>query len=283
MAAKTSFLRLLNLCTIIATVASIFIFFNHTRAITTSNEDTRTDDSAVKESTDLSTARVPYITFMFNQTAEEVIVDHNCERLTRNGYEFHIFTDNIHQRACATCTCIARTLKPCTCPHPTMAMCDHCHKMHFMVEIMKSMPAFIFIDTDFAILHDVFMPELQSRTQYTDFLAVYAFSPLASWTYNTAFNSGLMFMRRLDNLDYDYLLDIYARMRTNGDQNVISSFVRKFYTRWEPLSLRWHCRFLERPENNIPRDRCLAFHGKRLKRNAFFREQNITLLHTKGY
>lgn len=219
MAAAPSSFRTLILFIATATVAFVYILLYHIPPTIFSHAHENHDDVAVKKDKYASTSRVPYITFMFNQTAEEVLVDHNCETLTRSGYVFHIFTNNVHQRACSTCTCHLHILTPCECPHPESNGCGYCHKMHFMVNAMQRFSAFIFMDTDFVILKDIFIPELQSRTQYSDFLAIYVFSPVASWRYTTAFNSGLMFMRRLENVDYGSMLDNYQQRNSNGDQN----------------------------------------------------------------
>lgn len=226
--------------------------------------------------------RVPYVTLLFNQTEAQPLVDHNCALLSRAGYGFTIFTDDLSQPACTVCSCVLYAPVQCDCPHPTLGQCELCKKLQFVVDVISNHTEFIFIDADFLILRPVFMPALQARTLHFDFLASYGFHPPANMHFTSSFNSGLFFMRRLPALDYGQMIPMLSRLGSNNDQNIISAFVRKHYARWDTLSLRFHCRFLDRPENNIGVHACLAFHSKKLSRAAYLAKANYTLLRTDG-
>lgn len=202
--------------------------------------------------------------------------------LSRNNYEFRIFTDDVTQPACRTCTCVAYDPPPCECPRPKLSGCHLCKKLEFVITSIKNMHEFIFVDSDFLILNDTFMPALEARAAHFDFLATYNFMPPASLKFLSSFNSGLMFLRRIDGLNYDEMRRIMHRQGFNNDQNTISMFIHRYYVRWDTFSLRWHCRFLDRPENNIEVHACIGFHAKRKAREVFLKERNFSLLTTES-
>lgn len=222
--------------------------------------------SGVKGQANASSAPT-FITLSFNNAKELDVVEHNCVRLHNAGYAFEIHTDDFTQPFCKLCRCLPFETKNCSCPNPVGTACSHCNKLVFIVDLIKIMPEFILLDSDLVILDDIFIPAMVSRTTYFDFVAAYGFGKPENWNYGMHFNSGLMYMRRLDGLDYDELLDIKEELGANGDQIVVSKFVHTYYTNWDVLSLRWHCRFLDRPENSIDPANCLTFHGHGVQRS----------------
>lgn len=206
--------------------------------------------------------RLTFVTLCFNQPNIATMVDHNCAMLTRGGYKFEIYTDDISQGYCRTCSCKLFRLTNCTCPQPERSDCSLCEKLAFIVALSQSMDSYVFIDSDLVILADRFMPALEARAVHFDFMAAYGFGLYQNWRYTAQFNSGLMFLRRLPDVNYTKMIDIMYEMGTNNDQNVISSFIHSYYTNWDALSLRWHCRYLYRKENNINPSHCLTFHGR---------------------
>lgn len=209
-----------------------------------------------------SASSVPtFITLSFNNTRELDVIEHNCVRLYNAGHTFEIHTDDLTQPFCRLCRCLPFETTNCSCPNPIGTACSHCQKLVFIVDMLKTMPEFIILDSDLVILDDIFIPAMVSRTAYFDFVAAYGFGKPENWNYAMHFNSGLMYMRRLEGLNYDELHDIKEELGANGDQIVVSRFVHKYYKNWDVLSLRWHCRFLDRPENSIEPTDCLTFHG----------------------
>lgn len=209
-----------------------------------------------------SNKKLSFVTLCFNQSSVKHMVDHNCAFLTKAGYHFNIYTDDLSQPYCSICSCKPFRPTKCTCPQPERSDCSLCEKLMFMVKLTETMSTYVFIDSDLIILRDTFMPALQARTTHFDFLAAYGFGPYRNWHYTSQFNSGLMFLRRLDHINYTKMIDIMYDMGTNNDQNVISSFVQKYYRNWDTLSLRWHCRYLYRKEHNIDFSNCMTFHGR---------------------
>lgn len=202
-----------------------------------------------------------FITLSFNYSADNDVIDHNCERLSNNGYNFEIHTDDMTQPYCQKCQCVPFEVQNCTCHFPSKSNCNHCNKLGFIVKTIKSNFEFVFLDSDLVILKDELMPRLQARTIGFDFLATYGFVTHKEWTYHAQFNSGLMFIRRLDEVNYDELFALKSKIQTNSDQVVISRFVHENYIRWDILSLQWHCRYLDRPEHSIDISDCFTFHA----------------------
>lgn len=213
-----------------------------------------------------------FVTLSYNTSRDAAVIDNNCARLHSGGYVFEIHTDDLSQSFCDTCTCVPFKMTDCDCPDPTISMCSHCNKLYFFIDLVRNNSAFVLLDSDLVILKDTFMPNFLSRTESLDFLASYGFVSMSSWTYRTQFNSGLLFIRRLDGLNYSEMLDIKKSINAIGDQIVISAFVHKYYSDFDILSLRWHCRFLERRENSIPIEHCFTFHGHKKQRNIFLKE-----------
>lgn len=228
-----------------------------------------------------TSSKLVFVTLSFKFPAERPMLDHNCARLSNAGYKYYIYTDDIHQPYCSVCKCIPFEPKNCTCPQPERYDCSLCEKLEFLVDLITTTKEFVFIDSDLIILRDDFMPALQARTLYFDFLASYGFGNYSKWRFKGSFNSGLMFVRRLEHIDYRRLITMMSEMGTNNDQNVISNFVHKFYKRWDTLSLRWHCRYLFRSEHNINFDDCFTFHGRRHALRSILKGRNFSLLQTQ--
>ena len=137
---------------------------------------------------------------------------------------------------------------------------------------------FIFIDSDNAVVRSEIFDMLHRRAKDFDFLATYGFGKPSSWMYESDFNSGLMFVRTLPEVDYDELPKLMWKLNTNNDQHVISKFVRMYYRRWDSLSLRWHCRYLFMKHNNIHPSNCLTFHAREPYLSELFQAANRSLL-----
>lgn len=202
-----------------------------------------------------------FITLSFNYSGDRAVIDHNCERLSRNRYNFEIHTDDLTQPYCHKCHCVPFDVQNCTCHFPSKSNCNHCNKLGFIVKSIRANFEFVFLDSDLVILKDELMPRLEARTIGFDFLATYGFVTHKEWTYRAQFNSGLMFIRRLDDVDYEKSFALKSKIQTNSDQVVISRFVHENYVRWDVLSLRWHCRYLDRPEHSIDISDCFTFHA----------------------
>lgn len=235
--------------------------------------------ASLPSSSTTETPNIPFVTLSFNQTnsTDHLIIDHNCAVLQSHGLHFHIFTDDFSQPACASssCTCHFFQQPICSCPHAKPNERCFCSKLLFLRDLLvdpsPTFDAFAFIDSDLIIVQPgQFIPALLARTKHFDFLAPYAYQQLSNWRYTNQFNSGLFFIRRNQTVDYNGLLDEWNRMKSSNDQIVFSSFVRKTTRKWDSLSLKWHCRNLERTENNIRMEECYTQHSKKLARKALF-------------
>lgn len=242
-------------------------------------ENGNSQASLTSSSSTRKTLTIPFVTLSFNQTnsTDQLIVDHNCAALQSHGMHFHIFTDDINQPACAasSCTCHFFQQQTCECPYAKPNERCFCAKIHFLRDIMTNpsptFDEFVFIDSDLIIVQpDQFIPALIARTRHFDFLAPYAYQQLGNWKYSNQFNSGLFFIRRNQAVDYNGLMDTWHRMKSSNDQIVFSSFVRQTTRKWDSLSLKWHCRNLERSENNIRIDECYTQHSKKPARQPLF-------------
>lgn len=210
---------------------------------------------------------VTFVSLTYNGSEDLPVLEHNCLRLKRAGYKFHVHTDDPSLRLCGTCTCVPFITRECVCPAVAAATC-RCNKLHFIIDAVRQYPELVFLDTDVVIMNDELMPALLARAVHFDFLAAYGFPQMVYWSYKWFFNSGLMFIRRLDGLNYSEMIDFRDRSGKNGDQIAVSRFVHEYYDRWDVLSLRWHCRFLFRREySSINPYDCYAFHGHEIARN----------------
>lgn len=213
-----------------------------------------------------------FVTLSFNNTKDTHVIDHNCARLQNAGYVYEIHTDDITMPCCKTCQCIYFQDKNCSCPRPNKGQCNLCNKLIFLVDMIKATSEFVFLDSDVVILKDEFMPALQIRSKHFDFLGTYGSQSLEKQLYRSQFSSGLMFIRRIDGLFYDEIFDIRDELVTNGDQQIISKFIHKYYSRWDVLSFKWHCRYLERPEFAMNISDCFTYHAHRMMRRKFLRD-----------
>ncbi|PXF43964.1 hypothetical protein BWQ96_06274 [Gracilariopsis chorda] len=138
----------------------------------------------------------------------------------------------------------------------------------------------VFLDSDVIILREDFVDRLLARTAHFDFLAAYGFDHPCKKRFHTPFNSGLMFIRTIPNVNYSKMVDVMWKLNNNNDQNMISKFVQRQYVNWDTLSLRWHCRYLYKEGYDIPAKDCYTFHGRSKALNDFLQKTNSTLLDT---
>lgn len=223
---------------------------------------------------------VKFITLTFNETGELSVTDHNCALLSKHGYAYEIHTDDLSHSFCATCTCKFFRVQNCSCAKPHESQCNLCNKLAFFVDIASRTEQFVMLDSDLVILDHQFMPALLARAQFVDFLAAYGFARETKFRYTRQFNSGLMYVRRLDHLNYSKIFDINDEHQTNGDQIIISHFIHRYYERWDSLSLKWHCRFLYREEHSIPISHCLTFHGHQNARDVYLKNFTLSKTHS---
>lgn len=233
-----------------------------------------------KGSNDSPLPPLKIVTLSFNLTEERFMIDHNCALLSRTRHIYEIHTDNLTHPFCQICSCRRFIPTNCPCPSPTTPGCPLCEKLAFLARLMRTSGEIVFLDSDLVILRPDFPDALQTRAQHFDFLASYGFGNTCSWKHTSPFNSGLMFIRRLSSVNYAHMLTLMRRMGGNNDQNVISPFVRDRYLRWDTLSLRWHCRYLHKAQNDIPVDQCFTFHGRGRAVASVMSKLNRTLLRT---
>lgn len=238
--------------------------------------------SAMNRSQSVQHAIEPvFITLAFENVEDHPMIDHNCVRLSQNGYQYEIYTDDLSESYCSVCSCIQFVPSNCTCPQPTEHGCELCEKLSFIQARLTDKHEFVFLDSDLIILREDFMPALKARMTHFDFLASYGFGNNSLWHYSGNLNSGLFFMRRLQKLDYRLLTKMMFELNNNNDQNILSAFVRKFYRRWDSLSLQWHCRYLFRAEHDIRIENCFTFHGRDQALASAMKGGQFSLLRTQ--
>lgn len=207
-----------------------------------------------------------FVTLSFNQSKDDNIISHNCVVMSRSRHRLYIHTDNLTKPFCSLCTCIPFKPTNCTCPQPkspsTPKKCPLCEKLHFVDNLITTLPFFVYLDTDLIILNPHFMDRLATRATDFDFLAAYGFDNPCNRSYGGMFNSGLFFIRRVAHWRQGMLITLMSQMGVTNDQNVISAFVYQSIQDWDTLSLQWHCRFLQRRNYTIPPAKCYTLHGR---------------------
>lgn len=202
------------------------------------------------------------ITLTFNKTYDQKMIAHNCAAISRTRHRYVIYTDDLSQPYCDACMCIPFAPINCKCPDTSKPGCTLCEKLHFVKDRVEELKEFVFLDSDLIILKDHFMDRLFARSRDFDFLASYGFGDPCQRTYQSPFNSGLFFIRGLPGINYGDLIDMSWKMKSNNDQNTISKFVVANYEDWDTLSLKWHCRFLNRRKFGIRPEECYTLHGR---------------------
>lgn len=152
-----------------------------------------------------------------------------------------------------------------------------CEKLHFISRMVIKLGEFALLDADLTILNPIFMNRLYRRSRDFDFLASYGFGDICDRVYYSTFNSGLFFIRRIAQVDYSELVSTAWELRSNNDQNALSRFVYRRYEHWDSLSLRWHCRFLQKRGFEIEPRECYTIHGRGKSVTNVLKKLNISL------
>jgi hypothetical protein len=108
------------------------------------------------------------------------------------------------------------------------------------------------MDFDLVMLYPTVLEELKVRSQTNDFLATRAHTSFQRIPrYRNDFNSGLVYIRKIPEVDPMLLRHYMYAKGTNGnfDQAVLSYFVHHHYKRWDELSIKWHCRLIHNQTN----------------------------------
>jgi hypothetical protein len=208
-----------------------------------------------------------YITLTYGPMSEGYSsnIMHNCLMINqaKGNNTFIVFTDQpMNKEYCKHCHCQKFERYNCKCP---ISNCtdrkNACEKNHFFSDMMLRYPEFILLDHDLVIVKPSFFGALYSRTRHHDFLAARDQGPGMLGRYKKTFNSGLVFIRRLPNVDPMLLRDyLYTKNTLNYDQSTLSTFIFLHYTNWDELSIRWHCRALPAYHRDVPYEDCYTLH-----------------------
>lgn len=220
------------------------------------------------------------ITLAFGAAAEgtaSAALLNNCEHATRAGFVYEIHTENITREFCNQCKCVQFRLRHCPCPNPAMLACNHCEKLFFLIDQLVRLGEFLFLDSDLVIVKSSFLTRLYPRTRVHDALASVGHINPKATKYYSNFNSGLLFLRRLPGLDYSEMGTVMYQEQKNQDQGIVTRFVHKYYTNWDYLSLKWHCRFLTRVGYDIPPTECYTVHDQK-EGSKILKTINYTML-----
>jgi hypothetical protein len=198
-------------------------------------------------------------------SAEHVML-HNClliqtyNNISRNdasisssspspAFNYVVYTDNLSLEVCQHCECQEFKLYNCSCPvDDCEGKRNACEKNHLFSDLLEQEGEFIFLDFDLAMLYPTVLEEVKVRSRTTDFLATRAQASFRrSPRYRNDFNSGLVYIRKIPEADPMLLRRyMYADVANgNQDQAILSYFVHHHYKRWDELSIKWHCRFVQ--------------------------------------
>lgn len=225
-------------------------------------------DEKTKPHPDPADLSMTYITLTYGTKSEKYSqrILHNCLMINqaKGDNTFTIFTDQPEGKEyCKHCNCEKFELYNCKCPNESCVdgTKNACEKNHFFSDVMLRYPEFIFLDHDLVVLKPSFFEALHDRTRHHDFLAARDQGPSID-TYTTKhFNSGLVFIRRLPDVDPMLLREIlYEKPKRNYDQVTLSKFVQRYYKNWDELSIKWHCRALPAYHSDVPLEHCYTLH-----------------------
>lgn len=223
---------------------------------------------------------IPSLTFLTLSFGEvdpyaTKVVTHNCLKFEQlraaNPDTFQhrmiVYTTSASQRPfCSVCGCVEFKYYGCPCiedgtrKRPCKRR-NACEKLYWVTDMLKTYSEFAVLDHDLVILKDSFAQDLALRSISNDFVATRAHSHLKSNNsdYFRFFNSGLFFIRSMPRVD-PYVLRkwFYERNDKNRDQQIFSHYIHEMYDKWDELSYKWNCRFLDL--QNIPVTDCYTMH-----------------------
>lgn len=206
------------------------------------------------------------VTLIYDQEEEHVNIAHNCVMIAPTRHRFMVYTDNISLPYCSLCHCEQYVKRNCPCPEANENPCakkNPCEKLFFVIDVLKRFKEIVLLDADLLILKKEFLEHLQIRSAAHDFLATYGHAGINEpRKYYRNFNSGLVFMRWLPELDYNILKQNLYKAKGWQDQGIISRFVQEYYKNWDVLSWKWHCRALGRRDIDIPPSECYTLHDR---------------------
>lgn len=203
------------------------------------------------------------LTLSYGSTSDSKYIAHNCAMIKPTRHKFIIYTDKPDQSFCKICDCERFVEFDCKCPGK--GKCERrnpCQKLYFYIWALRKYKEFVLLDSDLMVLKKNFLDRLQPRTKMHDFLATYGHAGITATNYKRNFNSGLIFIRYLPELDYDWMKRKMYEVKAGFDQGILSGFVHTFYENWDTLSWKWHCRGLLRFNQDLPLKDCYTFHDR---------------------
>lgn len=206
------------------------------------------------------------LTLTYDQAWEHKSIEHNCAVIAPTSHVYIIYTDDLSQAYCTHCQCVLFHKRNCPCPSSDAGVCDiknPCEKLDFLIRAVEYHREFVFLDNDLLILKPDFLDRLAYRSQAHDFLATYGHAGVHDdYLYGRDFNSGLMFVRWKQGVDYGQMMRDMYEAGSKKDQSIISSFVQRTYDNWDTLSWKWHCRGLKKWDQDIPVEHCYTVHDR---------------------
>lgn len=184
--------------------------------------------------------------------------------ISATRHKFTIHTDDLSQPYCTVCECILFTPFPCPCPSGPNGCKkkNPCQKVEFLIRSIHDHESFLFLDNDLLIMKSQFLDHMQHRSQAHDFLASYAHLNVSTATFYRTMSSGLMYIRRLLNVNYNLIRTLLYKSRQEQDQGVVTRFFQTTYSNWDSLSWKWHCRALKRSNQDVPTESCYTIHDR---------------------
>lgn len=232
-----------------------------------------------------STPPLTVLTLLFNQNDsvrdDTPTIEHNCLFIKPTPHRFLIYTENLDHGFCSVCTCILFKRRNCPCLEVGDDPCwgkRLCEKLYFIVDAINEHHEFLFLDADLMILKPSFLTHIAIRSQAHDFLASYGHAGIDEpRKYYRDFNTGLFFIRYLQGVRYERMIDEMMKHKVGHDQGVVSGFVQETYENWDVLSWKWHCRALEKRDIRVPPRDCYTLHD-RSEREKILKELNLPML-----
>jgi len=160
------------------------------------------------------------------------LVLHNCIQAKSVGVQMVVYTEDLASKYCSSCTCILFEPVNCKPPDARPNSRNHCEKLSFMARMIPKYREFIYLDADLLVMHpEKLFRGLASRALTTDFLATYAEGASKEPAkYKNYFNSGMMFIRYIPELNYSELLPRMYEAKSGFDQSILSGFIHDYYT-----------------------------------------------------
>lgn len=204
------------------------------------------------------------LTLHFRSPWDRVYVLHNCVQARRASARMLVVTENLDETYCRVCECELFRPIGCLPPNRTAGAVNHCEKLNFMARTVPAHGELIYLDSDVVVMTPTFFSRLAVRSKAANFLATYGHDEYRAPRHYGYFNSGVLFIRAVENANFSELMPRMYKHATGYDQSILTNWVYDYYgTEWDTLSWKWHCRNLGLLRIDTPPDECITIHDRK--------------------